>query len=95
MENENTHKENPLPSPETSFSGEELRKIAEDKAKEREPLLPKDLSNISPEEMQVMIHDLTVHQIELEMQNEELKRIQLELDHTKARYFDIYDLAPE
>lgn len=94
MENENTHKENPLPSPETSFSGEELRKIAEDKAKERESLLPKDLSNISPEEMQVMIHDLTVHQIELEMQNEEMVRLQVELNESRTRYFDIYDMAP-
>jgi PAS domain S-box-containing protein len=35
-----------------------------------------------------------VHQIELEMQNEELRRAQAELDVTQARYFDLYDLAP-
>ena len=94
MENENTQTENPLPSPVTSFSRKKLRKIAEDKAKERESLLPKDFSNISPEEMQVMIHDLTVHQIELEMQNEEMVRLQVELNEARTRYFDIYDLAP-
>ncbi|MEI8200250.1 MAG: HD domain-containing phosphohydrolase [Eubacteriales bacterium] len=94
MKNENSNKENPLPSPVTSFSKKELRKIAEDKAKEREPLLPKDLSKISQEEMQAMIHDLTVHQIELEMQNEEMMRLQLELNEARTRYFDIYDMAP-
>jgi len=35
-----------------------------------------------------------VHQIELEMQNEELRRAQAELDAAQARYFNLYDLAP-
>jgi PAS domain S-box-containing protein len=41
-----------------------------------------------------LAHDLNVHQIELEMQNEELLRTQAELDTARARYFDLYDLAP-
>ncbi|MFZ4481838.1 MAG: HD domain-containing phosphohydrolase [Rhodoferax sp.] len=35
-----------------------------------------------------------MHQIELEMQNEELRRSQAELDTSQARYFDFYDMAP-
>ena len=95
MENKNTQKQTSPPSPATPFSGKELRSNAEAMAKERESLLPKDLSNISPEEMQDMIHDLTVHQIELEMQNEEMVRLQVDLETVKARYFDLYELAPE
>ena len=34
------------------------------------------------------------HQIELELQNKELSRIQAELAATQSRYFDLYDLAP-
>ncbi|HWR97225.1 MAG TPA: PAS domain-containing sensor histidine kinase [Candidatus Methanoperedens sp.] len=35
-----------------------------------------------------------MHQIELELQNEELHRAQEELEASRARYFDLYDLAP-
>lgn len=47
-----------------------------------------------PEETRKILHELRVHQIELEMQNEELRNIQLELIASKERYFDLYNLAP-
>ena len=41
-----------------------------------------------------VLHELEVHQIELEMQNEELQRSQVALEVARAKYFDLYDLAP-
>jgi signal transduction histidine kinase len=48
----------------------------------------------SPEDTQKTLHELQVHQIELEMQNQELRLAQAELDAARARYLDLYDLAP-
>ena len=55
---------------------------------------PEDLESMTPGKVQKIIHELSVHQIELEMQNEELRRAQVELDTAMARYFDLYNQAP-
>lgn len=41
-----------------------------------------------------LLEELRVHQIELEMQNEHLRRFQAEVEAWHAKYFALYDLAP-
>ena len=41
-----------------------------------------------------LLHEIQVHQIELEMQNEELHRMHAKATAARALYFDLYDLAP-
>ena len=66
-----------------------------DRAEEK--LLPlEDLKSDSPslEEARRVHHELRVHQIELEMQNDELRHAQAALEISRVRYFDLYNLAP-
>ena len=72
----------------------ELRLRAEEMARARAASPPENVEALSPEETRRTLHELRVHQIELEMQNEELRRAQVELDAARARYFELFDLAP-
>jgi two-component system cell cycle sensor histidine kinase/response regulator CckA len=80
-------------SPQTD-AGQALRKRAEALAGERAGEMPEDLEAPPLEVALRALHELRVHQIELEMQNEELRRTQEELEVSRERYFDLYDLAP-
>ncbi len=46
------------------------------------------------DEVRKLLEELTIHEEELKIQNEELLRIQIELEASRARYFELYDLAP-
>jgi PAS domain S-box-containing protein len=41
-----------------------------------------------------LVHELRVHQIELEMQNDELQSAQEKIEKSRAEYVDLYDFAP-
>ena len=53
-----------------------------------------DLGNIPPTEIQKLVHELQIHQVELDMQNEELRRAQGETEAAGAKYADLFDFAP-
>jgi PAS domain S-box-containing protein len=76
--------------PELSDNHSDLRRRAE------EMLLKEhgEFDKIQPADMLNVLHELRVHQIELEMQNEELRRTQQELQASREKYFDLYDMAP-
>ena len=69
-----------------------LRERAE-KLLAKVPIVEQD-NQISAHDVMRLVHELQVHQIELEMQNEELRQAQLELALSAERYADLYDFAP-
>ncbi len=69
-----------------------LRSLAEEQLLRRQITLPNVSS--SPEEMIRIIHELSVHQIELEMQHDELELTRNALEKSLEQYADLYEEAP-
>ncbi|MBV5328323.1 MAG: PAS domain S-box protein [Chlorobium sp.] len=80
--------------PGATQSAQALRKHAEEIQRQRMSRSWEELAGMPPEETRRMLYELQVHQIELELQNEDLRQTQVELAAARARYFDLYDLAP-
>ena len=53
-----------------------------------------DIAAMPVQDVQRLVYELQVHQLQLEMQNEELNRAQIELATIRDRYADLYDFAP-
>ncbi len=79
-------------NPNTAFSV--LRRKAEESLIGKSTMIPEILTGLTPAQAVELLQELRIHQVELEMQNEDLCRAQLELETSRARYFELYDLAP-
>jgi PAS domain S-box-containing protein len=72
------------------LSTSELRHLAEAKFSEQ----AEKFQSLTNADALRLIHELEVHQIELEMQNEELVRARAEAEEAYRQYTDLYDFAP-
>ena len=77
--------------PPTSPEARALRQQAEQKLREQPSLTEQRLGDT---DARALVHELQVHQIELEMQNEELLRIQAEAQQAADKYTELFDFAP-
>ena len=73
---------------------EKLRRAAEKITRGETSRSPASQRALTIKTSQRILHELQVHQIELEMQNQELRHSLRELESARSRYFDLYDLAP-
>jgi PAS domain S-box-containing protein len=71
-------------------------KIAELRNRAMETLKSKSspMEDMPVEDVRKLVEELQIHQIELEVQNEELRSIQYELEQSRKKYSDLYDFAP-
>jgi PAS domain S-box-containing protein len=67
-----------------------LRQEAERRLQD-EPVAVEDMS---ADEVTALVHELRLHQVELQIQNEELRRAQAELEESRSQYGDLFDFAP-
>ncbi len=71
-----------------------LREQAEDFVRNKSDIIRKNHESLTPDELQKLILELEINQVELEMQNRELLRVQKELEKSREWYLDLYDMAP-
>lgn len=64
------------------------------KAEERAQISPSQISRMATSEIVELIHDLQVHQIELELQHQELRSTEEQLRESFDRYQSLFDTAP-
>lgn len=57
-------------------------------------LARKPVADAAPRSADALVHELQVHRIELEMQNEALRKIQSDLEESRDRYANLYEFAP-
>ncbi|MHB8864159.1 MAG: PAS domain-containing protein [Pirellulaceae bacterium] len=69
----------------------DLRRRAEDRLRANEAS-PAEVASVT--DARALVHELQVHQIELEMQNEELQRARVEAEEASEKYLDLFDFAP-
>ena len=65
-----------------------------DNAEEQLARSPKRSPDVKGQTAEELIHELQVHQIELEIQAEELRRSHLALEESRDKYLDLYEFAP-
>jgi PAS domain S-box-containing protein len=71
-----------------------LRRRAEDVIGSTDIWSTEEMEAQAPEEVRQTLHELRVHKIELELQNEDLRQTQAKLYTIRERYFDLFNLAP-
>ena len=77
--------------PEHPTDAAELRRRANARLQSQPPAVN---APRSAHETQRLLHELQVHQVELELQNEELRDSRAQVEAAVSRYTDIYDFAP-
>jgi PAS domain S-box-containing protein len=75
----------------TAADGADLRRQAEEHLRVREE---RDTAQLSEPDLHKLLHELQVHTLELELQDEQLRATRTEAETSLARYTELFDFAP-
>lgn len=75
---------------EENIKAESLRARAEERLKS----FHSDIDDMSKTDVCKLLHELQVYQVELELQNEELRKSHVALEESRTKYVNLYDFAP-
>jgi PAS domain S-box-containing protein len=76
----------PRPTP-----ADDLRREAERRLQDKEAMFARSMAEV---DARALVHELQVHQIELEMQNEELQSARTAAEEASEKYYNLFDFAP-
>lgn len=79
------------PKGRSSSTSPPLRRLAESRVTTKRAVA---LGDMTPDEIRALVHELEIHKVELEVQNEQLTQTQLTLEQSKERYRRLYETAP-
>jgi len=71
-----------------------LDKLRKEALKQVNQLDVSGVNSLDEQTIESLIHELRVHQLELESQNEDMRNTQDSLELEQRRYFELYDMAP-
>ena len=74
--------------------GKKPKEAAALRSKAEAQLADSPAQKTSARSAEELLHELRVHQIELEMQNDELRQAQISIEESRDRYADLYEFAP-
>ena len=52
------------------------------------------IPSLASENVEALVHELRIHQVELEVQNEELRQSRQEAEESRDQYYDLYEASP-
>ena len=76
------------------MTSDNFRETLRIKAKKKLADMPDKLKDMDKKEVYALFEELNIHQIEIELQNEELIAIQRSLENSRYRYMNLFDNAP-
>ncbi len=77
-----------------NLEAEQVAALRERAEKTLKNVISKTIPSLASENVEALVHELRIHQIELQVQNEELRQSRQEAEESRDQYYDLYEASP-